>query len=236
MWHKTSDNLPWDKYYEEIPEDLKKLGKTFTTWFDIQYEWVVAKDQANQPISFTSTDKELKHAPLQIATATCAPWGWDVIPACNASVCHATMIYNLDDLKRYIQIFDTYEPFQKKLAIDYNIPYIMKGILNIRTFEHTIEQVAYVYCTREDVAKAFPASNKFISPIDPNQDIYWWVRNYGIYEMPEVFVDKVLDYSKINKGRIEEASLLDPQIKKNSSSFLRVLWDAIIKYLNDLFS
>ena len=228
-WHHTSENLLWEKYYEPIPEALLIKGKEFLRFFEIKYEWVRAQSSNGQPISYTTTEKELKHAPLQIATATCSPWGAGIIPACNASVCHATMIYNLDDAQKFTQILDSYDPFQKKLDSTYLIPYVMKGILSVRTYEQTTDMVAYVYCLRDDVAAAFPASNKFISMIDPNYTILDWCREYGVYELPEVFIDRKLDYSKINKGRVEEASVLDPNLKKKPWLLF------IINYFSELF-
>ncbi len=211
-WHHTSDNLEWDNYYSEIPQELKDRALEFLKWFDIQYEWLWDSPPA---VNYDLLEKNLKQAPIHVATATCSPWGSGIVPSCGASASHATMIFN--NTKEYIEDFDSYFPFQKKLAENYVIHQAMKGIVKPKTFEITTSQVAFLYCLRDDVALAYPGSNKFysIDPDTPKETIYDWCRDYGVYEHPEVFIDNNLDYSKINKARVEEASQIDPQIKKN---------------------
>jgi len=224
-WHRTSDNLSWDDYYSEIPQNPKNKGLEFLKWFEIQYEWVRSGSEVES--DFTTISKHIKQAPMQIATPTCSPWGGDIIPACGQAVSHATMSHRV--AHEVTHIFDTYEPFQKRLAADYPIPFMLKGIIKIKTFEITCEQARFVYLTRPDVAAAFPASNRFVSPVDPNLTIYDWCRDNGIYEMQNVFLNNIMDYNG-DMTREEEAKQLEPEIKKNENFIV-----VVIKWFLNLF-
>jgi len=229
-WHKTSDNLKWDDYYIEIPQELKNRALEFLKWFTIEYEWLWDSPPS---VNYNLLEKNLKQAPIHVATATCSPWSYNVVPSCGASASHATMVFN--NVKDYIEDFDTYEPFKKKLAPNYVIHQAMKGVVRPKTFSINISQVAYIYCLRDDVALAFPGSNKFYSTVEPTYSIYDWCRDYGVYDNPEVFIDNILDYSKINKGRVEEASQIDPQIKKKRFSLFLCLnnfWTWLLSLLS----
>lgn len=230
-WHHTTDNLKWDDYYSEIPQELKNKALEFLKWFDVQYEWLWDSPPS---VNYDLLEKNLKQAPIHIATATCSPWGSGIVPSCGAAASHATMIFN--NIKSYIEILDSYSPFKKKLAEKYVIHQAMKGIVKPKTFGITTSQVAYIYCLRDDVALAFPGSNKFYSLENPKYTIYDWSRDRGVYENPEVFIDNNLDYSKINKTRIEEASQIDPQIKKNQPFNLLLCLNNFWNYLSNLFS
>lgn len=124
-WAWTSDINTWNEYYSAIPQDLLNLGKRFLTYFDIQYEWI--GDNRDE------MKHHLQHAPLQIASSTC--WGWSdggIIKACNGSINHSTMIYGYEDgkfWKDFDHYLDVLGDVKKKLAWDYNIPYIMKIII-----------------------------------------------------------------------------------------------------------
>ena len=116
----------WDDYYKEIPESLKAKALEFLKLFDVGYEWLVSGGQAT-----TAQWREwLKYGPVQIATAICAPWSAEaVIPTCGAAVGHATLLYKVDDV---FQIFDHYSGFRKRLALDYRIPYAMRGVVSAK--------------------------------------------------------------------------------------------------------
>ncbi len=120
LWPDNLDVFDWNQFYADIPQSVKDMGVAWLQHFRGDYEFLTSKSQ----ISLA-----LKHAPLQIATAVCQPWSApDPIPLCQMDVSHATMIYaqetvGIDD------IFDSYQPFRKRLAANYSIPYIVKGVL-----------------------------------------------------------------------------------------------------------
>jgi hypothetical protein len=231
-WHKTSDNLTWDEYYEEIPQNLKDKALTFWKFFDISYQWIVSPPTV---IALKTLQDALKHAPLHLASPTCDPWAGGVIPACVASANHATEIYGVDTV---IHDFDTYDPYKKKLALDYPLMYLMQGILTPKTFELTQEMARFIWNKRTDIKAAFPTVTNLCDPHDPTYSIYDWCRQYGPYEEPDVFIDGKIDYAgvdellKADKMPPVKEDLMIP-FKKNSW-FAKVV-EAIINYFKNLF-
>lgn len=106
VWPYT-DGLSWDEFYAEIHEDVKALGLEWVERFTINY----------QRVHHFDWDRLRKHSPLQIYVHA---WGKeivdDVYQKTTAGINHAIMDYHKDEV-RYI--FDTYDPFIKKLALDY---------------------------------------------------------------------------------------------------------------------
>ena len=121
-----SGDFDWNEYYKEIPEELKLKAKEFYKYFDVQYEWV----SYNNSASIDEIKKELKQAPLQIATPIC-DWNAPVIKSCGKTKpSHATMLTGIRN--ETIDIFDHYIKYEKKLSLDYHIPFVMKIVLNIK--------------------------------------------------------------------------------------------------------
>lgn len=117
----------WDDYYAPIPQALLDKGKKFLDLFEVSYEWLLAGGQVTPKFM-----KEwLKGGPIQIASATCPGWSTGNVPACSLATNHATMIYGVDDTG--YKLFDHYSPFQKTLALDYKIPYAMRGIVSVKS-------------------------------------------------------------------------------------------------------
>lgn len=136
-----SETMSFNEFYSEIPQNLKNKAKKFLDIFDINYEWVY---YGNTNISLIK--QHLKQAPLHIATPVCYPWERNgVITNCGKRVCeHATMLYNCSD--SYIEDFDTYSPFNKKLSLDYYIPAVIKGILKVKDNpQFTFEKNYYIF-------------------------------------------------------------------------------------------
>lgn len=116
-WPNNLENISVDEYYSEIPQAVKDLGKKFLQYFEAAYEKVSKGD----------IKKALHHAPIQIGTATCNPWAGGVIPMCSELPNHATMVYKVDGV--YYD-FDQYQPFEKKLAGNYRIPFAYKCVVS----------------------------------------------------------------------------------------------------------
>jgi hypothetical protein len=117
----------WDNFYSEITQNIKDFGKHILEIFDFQYEWV---NLGNCQPDVEQIKVQLKQAPLQLASLVCK--GWDfapVIAGCGCGSQHATMIYNIDDT---IHDYDSYDRYTKSLAINYGIPWILKGVVTLK--------------------------------------------------------------------------------------------------------
>lgn len=125
MWpNKLSGKFTWDKFYEDIPKDIQNKGLEFLQYFDVKYERLPSFG-----ITHDILEKYLRMSPIQVATAVCAGWSRDdVVKSCNEKAKHAWLLPKLTPPK-YINCHDHYEPFDKKLAWDYKIPYGMNIVV-----------------------------------------------------------------------------------------------------------
>lgn len=113
----------WEKYYEEIPQELKDKAKKFLDYFKISYQWVLVGVANNEKIK-----ERLKYGPVQICSKLCSPWSSDLtmppIKACGCGTEHATTIYGYTD--NALKDYDHYKSFRKFLANDYCIQYAVQ--------------------------------------------------------------------------------------------------------------
>ncbi|MCH7535315.1 MAG: hypothetical protein IH948_06155 [Bacteroidetes bacterium] len=143
----------WNEYYKEIPMEAMKMGKKFLDHFDISYE-IIPKSQMK---------KHLKHAPLQIGSATCPDWHNDeIIQSCDWRPTHATMIYAGDGT--YWSDFDHYNNYKKKLVWDYPIPFVMKIV------------VTPLFPKEQYVSGVDSTSNYDISVYEESNSTYIWLK------------------------------------------------------------
>jgi hypothetical protein len=133
-WPSDVDKFTWDEYYKEIPQAIKDKAQKFREIFEVKYEFVFNG-------SGNSTDEIREHitqAPLQLAAPVCKPWAGGVIKSCGSDIPqHATQIFGFN-LGVEIDIFDTYDPFTKKLAWDYPMPYVLKGLVDLKVTQEPL--------------------------------------------------------------------------------------------------
>jgi hypothetical protein len=227
-----SDNFDWNGYYAEIPQVLKDKALLFLKYFSFQYEWL-----STQPViaSYAPIAVNLKQAPLQLITATCPPWNTsEIIVACPNAPTHATMAFKQEeDLEEALYDYDSYPPYRKRLAKDYPIYDIMKAFVDVITYEITTEMCRFAWVIREDLQIAFTAKNKFYQDTDERYSLYDWVRDYGIFEMPEVFIEGKMDWSTINTSNYPDYILIEVPVKIPAKK--KDWWQLILDYFADLF-
>ena len=127
----------WDDYYAPISQEKINKAKKILNYLNFNYEWTVkgkTSEYSNNEIA--ELKRQLKHAPLQLAAPICN-WGSGIIEPCGKTrASHATMIYNTNDI---IHIFDHYNPFRKQLSLKYIMPWIMKGVVTLKTNNKKME-------------------------------------------------------------------------------------------------
>lgn len=120
------NNITWNEYYKEIPQELKDKAKknlADANW-QINYEWInLGQCQPNLEI----IKNQLKQAPIQRAASFSSG-------LCNAE--HATELYKIDD--NFIYIFDSYDVGIKKQPLTYSMPYLMKIVVQSKIILPTI--------------------------------------------------------------------------------------------------
>lgn len=128
-WPDPVGKFTWEEYYAEIPQKVKDFAKQVLRIFDVQYEWVVSGN-CGKPVIGT-LKQALQHAPLHVGAPSC-PRDYAGIQrpcgVCQSS--HARAIYAIDD---YLEILDTYSPYLRKASLDYTSPYIIKGVIKLKT-------------------------------------------------------------------------------------------------------
>lgn len=114
----------WDDFYAPIPDDLiQKYSNVFFKVFTIVTEFI-------EP-TLAEIDRNLAHAPVQIAAGYCPGWN-EVTPvaACERHNDHATIVDGMPN--QQYQVFDHYLPFEKILATDYKIDAALKIVVTIK--------------------------------------------------------------------------------------------------------
>lgn len=139
----------WNQWIAEIPQDVKNYGKKVLDILEFKYEWVVVGNCGAPNLEFLK--QQLKQAPLQLAAPACPRGNSEIIPNCKVCVTqHATQLYAIDE---FLEQYDSYDSFRRLLAIDYPLPYIMKGVVYLKTaplppapepFGHVFNQKMYL--------------------------------------------------------------------------------------------
>lgn len=121
-WPNNLDSYNRQKYFATVSDDVKKLGLESKQHFRSEYEFIGVRSQL---------PRALQHAPIQLASAVCPGWSNPgmTVKTCGLAASHATLIYDVKPDNTLLD-FDHYEPFNKVLAADYELPYLVKGVLS----------------------------------------------------------------------------------------------------------
>ncbi len=129
VWPDPVGKFTWTEYYKDPPQKVKDFAKQVVKLFEIKYEWVEPGRCIAPNIAKLKT--ALKQAPLHVASPSC-PKDYAGIqhPCGTCQSDHSRAIYNIGD---YIEVLDTYEPYLKKTTLNYITPWVIKGIIKLRT-------------------------------------------------------------------------------------------------------
>jgi hypothetical protein len=240
-WKHTEDNLPKSEYGKPIPQHLiDKARKIFGRkedgkFIEPQYEFIYSNPGGSCPLDLI--EKHLKQAPLQIAAAVCPGWNNDpIILTCDQPIAHSTVIAG--KTKEFLYDYDSYFPFLKKLALDYELPHVLKGFLRINTFELTCEMARYAWNKFQEIKDAFPALQvingkeyRLYAKDNTAYTLYDWCREYGVYEHSEIFVYNQLDWGSVKKIELKSEDMPPIPLKKNEK-----WWEALISLIKSIFN
>lgn len=120
----------------KVTQEQKDLALKFLEIFTVEYEWILNGVTSPNPDEIA---KHLKQAPLSIATAVCSGWSTEnPVKACNQPIQHATLSH-FSEKNIATHILDHYDPINKRLAWDYPIFYVIKGVISLKKPEPTPE-------------------------------------------------------------------------------------------------
>jgi len=101
----------WDQYYSEVSEEVVDLGLQFAERFKINYEFVSKNDLISEALT---------HSPLQVGVYAWANENGEYVFPEGKSANHGVENFKVWD------IFDTYDPFIKKLKEGYHYGSVVK--------------------------------------------------------------------------------------------------------------
>jgi hypothetical protein len=234
---------------EELPFTYEMLSDPFARWNEIfdtskldpvakryyggNHSWVYGKEAMKQALAFS---------PLQIAIGIPSTYNDPIVKDTGKYYSyHAVLLYKIDD-NGYYYIYDSVGPnFKRVLDKNFKIEQA-KSFRDLpddwkekTTYELTTEMARYAWLTRPDLQEKFPASNRFIS-LDGRWNLYDWCRQYGPIEMPEVFIDKKMNWTSVVIAKEALAIDVKNESKKKESWFQRSLIKKIIDWIIKIFS
>lgn len=112
-WSSNIDDFDWSEYYAPIPGEVQAKAKLFLNDWAINYEAVTP--------TILAMKEALKYAPLYVAG-----YAWYYSGGLYHSLGipnHCFVIYNIEQAIAYKRAYDSYDPFTKKLASDYQVFY-----------------------------------------------------------------------------------------------------------------
>jgi len=113
-------SMTWAQYYAPVPQALLDKAKRIKQILSFPWQYVNTGD----------INGALLTAPVQIATAVGPGWNTqDPLQAFDGPPQHSTLIYDVDDAKKYLEIMDQYNPFFKEMVPTYPIPAAMQTVV-----------------------------------------------------------------------------------------------------------
>lgn len=118
------------------------LGKQFLEMFDVRYEWIVI-GQLGQT---DAMKHHLKQAPLHLLVPTRSTWNNAIVENVGAytGVNHAVSLFAQEQGSSHT-VLDHYNPFEKKLAWNYYMPFVLKGVVTPKITVNPEQPFHYVY-------------------------------------------------------------------------------------------
>jgi hypothetical protein len=111
-WPFDRDNMTWDQYYAEIPQEIKDKGKVLMLQYEVEYELVF-------PPNHDQIWNALQYGPVQTTVKYNSPILDDIYQKFVGDTDHAVMIYGGTE-GQVFKVFDHYDKSLKKYAWDYN--------------------------------------------------------------------------------------------------------------------
>lgn len=126
----------------QITPAMDKLAAEFNKRFIVEYEEIFDGLTPGWTMKMLNDAivKHLRQAPLSISIAICAGYHTtNIIPVCPQKPIHCVGLIADNTDARWI--FDSYDPFHKRIAKDYIIPYVMKAIIYERGTKYTATEI-----------------------------------------------------------------------------------------------
>jgi transcriptional antiterminator Rof (Rho-off) len=107
------DNFSWNEYYKALTKDLLMKAQAFLNDYEIGYEAV--------PVTINAMREALKYSPLWVAG-----YAWSSVGGIyysNGNPNHCFVLSSIEQAITFKHAYDTYDPYNKKLASQYQLYY-----------------------------------------------------------------------------------------------------------------
>ena len=142
-----SQTMTHDDFFTSIPQEIYAKAKKIKWTMNIAYEWSIT-EQTKQQDRLSLAQNALQHAPLWFAIPICPTYKESVALTCPMTTPqHCVECYGIDTT---YQICDQYNPFLKKLALDYPVLWAMKVVVTPRN-PITLTRNLFFGCSGDDV-------------------------------------------------------------------------------------
>ncbi len=121
-WPSNMDEFNWNEYYKIVPKEIQDKALTFVNDYEVGYEAI--------PPTLPAMREALKYSPLYVAGFAWSESGGIYYSYGNPN--HAFVIYNIEQAQAFKKAFDSYSPWQKRLAPQYQVYYPKLIVLNKR--------------------------------------------------------------------------------------------------------
>jgi hypothetical protein len=146
-----------------VTEEMKTKAKKVKEILQFAYEWIGADRE--------SLKYHLKQAPVQIAAPVCPPWNTtEIIKACSAGAGHSTVVDGYVD-NTELKCLDHYNPFDKRLAWNYQINAALKGIVELAS-KKLIDKVNMVMIKKAGESAVYAQVGDTLIPFFTNWEEY----------------------------------------------------------------
>lgn len=160
------DDFSWNEFYKPLTKDLTDKALKFLNDYEIGYEAV--------PVTIPAMREALKYSPLWAAGYAWAFDGSVYYSAGNPN--HAIMIANIEQAIAYKKCFDSYDPFIKKLASNYQLYYPKILVLNKKGEQFNIGELqnlirrGFKYIFRAQAhGEIYAISNEGLKYVSPDE-------------------------------------------------------------------
>lgn len=129
----------WEEFInpKQITKEMLAVAEESKTIFAVEYETIPTAGRTKSEIR-ADVRHHIHQAPLSITIPICPGYNnSELIAACNKTPIHCVGL--MADFGNRQAIFDSYDPFVKNLAEDYNIPYFLKAVISERDGYSTVE-------------------------------------------------------------------------------------------------
>jgi len=121
----------WNEYYKDIPNEIIAKGQRLLKYIEFNYEWVI-------PSHFSGSRQ---YGPIQTSVYAGFGWGSSLIYRFTTTSRNHAVTSDYEKTSSYSGIFDSYDPFDKKVSWDSPIGSGMLYTIHLKDISFNISEI-----------------------------------------------------------------------------------------------